>query len=80
MAIISLEPPLSYHPVAFFDPPTHWDINIVIDGVNLAEFKVGEGCFKPINECCKEEEKYEEIRATFGTTYLGIHWVNSFQI
>ena len=32
-----------------------------MSSANLAEFKVGEGCFKSINECY-EEEKYEEIR------------------
>ena len=29
-----------------------------IDSANLAEFEVGDGW---INECCKEEENYEEI-------------------
>ena len=50
---------------------------------NLVEFKVGEGCFKWIKECCEEveeEEKYEEVRATFGTAYLRNHWADSFQI
>ena len=30
-------------------------LHSIIDGANLAEFKVGEGCFKQINECYKEE-------------------------
>ena len=48
----------------------------MIDGANLAEFEVGEGCIK---ECC-EEEKCEEIWMTFGTAYLRNHWADSFQI
>ena len=29
-----------------------WALYSIIYGANLAEFKVGEGCF---NECCKEK-------------------------
>ena len=41
--------------------------------------KKGKVVSKRIKECC-EEEKYEEIWVTFGTTYLGNCWADSFQI
>ena len=35
---------------------------------------------KQIKECCDEEEKYKEIRVTFGIAYLENCWADSFQI
>ena len=53
-----------------------WALYSIINSANLAEFEVVKErlCFKQIYECCEEEEKYEEIQATFGTAYLGNCW------
>ena len=48
-----------------------WGLYSIIYGANLAEFEVGEGYLSVAKK---------KIQMTFGTSYLGNQWADSFQI